>query len=447
MRLALVGAAALLPLGPAFAQDVAPAVTAPAAPVAPAPVVIADTNVEPFYAARPGQLVWLKNADTRAAATKLADILRRATVDGLADGPALAAAVEAALARNPVPSVPAVAPAPGTPVAGLADDKMISVAWVRYVQALKAPVTGYVYGDPALALATPKPYAVLFAATAAPSLASHVEQVASVNPFYASLRDTALKNGSADDPRVRASLDRLRLIPATGRAVLVDVANAQLMILEDGRVVDSMKVIVGKKNAATPLIASTIHYVTLNPYWHIPQDVTKRVVAPIVLKRGVAYLKAAKYEAVAGFGGEKEKLIDPESIDWKAVAAGTVEATIRQLNGPDNMMGKMKIGFANNYGIFLHDTPHKNLFNMAKRNLSLGCIRVEYPFRLATWLLGSEPVAPNSGPEQNVRVERSVPVYVSYLTARPDGEKLAFAPDVYGLDGQSAAPSSPLQAR
>ena len=47
--------------------------------------------------------------------------------------------------------------------------------------------------------------------------------------------------------------------------------------------------------------------------------------------------------------------------------------------GPNNMMGKMKFGFVNDYGIFLHDTPHKELFAKTKRNFSLGCMRVEHP--------------------------------------------------------------------
>ena len=164
-------------------------------------------------------------------------------------------------------------------------------------------------------------------------------------------------------PTVAATLDRLRIVQAEGRAILVDVANAQLMELEDGKVIDTMKVIVGKPDFPTPLLAGKIWYVTFNPYWHIPQDVTKRKVAPIVLKRGVAYLKAARYQTVAAFGGDKEEPIDPTTIDWKAVAAGDVEAHIRQLTGPrskNNMMGKMKFGFVNDYGIFLHDTPHRS---------------------------------------------------------------------------------------
>ena len=430
-----LAASAMAIAAPLHAQDVAPAAPDAVAPAAPAAVPSApavSSNVDAFYAARPGVLVWLRDADTRAAAAKLPEILRRATLDGLADGPALAASVEAAIERSLSVGQPA-------------DDMIISTAWVRYVQKLKSPVSGVSYGDPALALRTPSADAVLAQARLAPSLAVHVDAVARVNPFYAALRDSAIKSGASDDPRVRATLDRLRLVPASGRVILVDVANAELMMLEDGQVVDSMKVVVGKPDFATPLLAGTIHYVTFNPYWHIPQDVARRKVAPVVLKRGVAYLTAARYQTVAAFGGDKEEPVDPTSIDWKAVAKGDIEVHIRQLSGPANMMGKMKFGFVNDYGIFLHDTPHKDFFAKAKRNLSLGCIRVEHPEQLAKWLLGRDPVPPDADSEENVQMDKGVPIYVSYLTARPDGEALAFAADVYGLD-PVAAPATRVAA-
>lgn len=414
--------AAVAIAAPVQAQDdVAPAAVATPA-IAAAPAVVADSNVAPFYAAHPGTLVWLRDSDSRAAAAKLVTILKRAPIDGLAEGPALASSVETALAS-------------GTP----ADDQIVSTAWVRYVQALKRPASGVDFGDSTLQLQPPSASAVLSEALTAPSLAAHIDAVASVNPFYAALRDDAVAAGQQDDPHVRATLDRLRLVPAKGRAILVDVANAQLMELEDGKVVDTMKVIVGKPDFPTPLLASKIWYVTLNPYWHIPPDVAKRKVAPIVLKRGVAYLKAARYQTVSSFKAGEEEPIDPASVDWKAVAAGTSEAYIRQLTGPHNMMGKMKFGFFNDYGIFLHDTPHKDLFAKAKRNLSLGCIRVERPEDLAKWLFGHDVPVPGDDAEQNVRIgETGVPIYVSYLTARPDGEKIAFADDLYKLDGENA---------
>ena len=411
--------AAVALAAPARAQeaDVAPTLVAKPAPAVPA-LPPPDSNVAPFYASHPGALVWLRDGDSRAGAARLVELLKHSAVDGFAAGPALADGVEQAIAR-------------GLP----ADDAVISNAWVRYVQALKRPVGGVSFGDPALQLKAPAPAAILGAAVSAPSLAAHVDSVAGLNPLYAALRADAIAQGREDDPHVRATLDRLRLVPAKGRALLVDAANAQLMLLEDGHAVDTMKVIVGKPDFATPLLAGTIWYVTFNPYWHIPQDVAKRKVAPIVLKRGVKYLKAARYQTVAAFGGDKEQPIDPESIDWKAVAAGTVEAHIRQLSGPQNMMGKMKFGFVNDYGIFLHDTPHKDLFAKAKRNLSLGCVRVERPQQLAEWLLGHEPSPPGDDSEQNVQIDHGVPIYISYLTARPDGEAIAFADDVYKLDG------------
>jgi murein L,D-transpeptidase YcbB/YkuD len=407
---------------PTAPAPIVPDSSAPAPAIAPlevasAPVVLADSAVDAYYASRGGAALWFRNADSRAAAERLVSRLRHADLDGFADGPQIAGAVEGAVAT-------------GQP----ADDKVISVAWVRYVRTLRGPVGGISYGDPALVLTAPSADAILREAEGAASLAAHVDQVAGVNPFYAALRDAAIKQNSAADPHVRATLDRLRLVPARGKAILVDVANAELLMLENGGVVDTMKVIVGKRDAATPLLAGTIHYVTFNPYWHIPQDVARRKVAPIVLKRGVGYLKSARYETVSAFGYDKEELIDPESVDWKAVVDGTVEVNIRQKAGGNNMMGMMKFGFVNDYGIFLHDTPHKNLFAKAKRNLSLGCVRIEKPPVLAQWLLGRDPVAPSDGTEQLVQVDKGVPIYILSLTARPDGEKLAFADDVYGLD-------------
>jgi len=409
---------------PVQAQDVAPApVAKPEATPAPAPV--ADSDVAPFYATHAGTLVWLGSADAKAAAAKLVEVLKRAPIDGLVEGPSLASSVETAIAGGTA-----------------ADDQIISAAWVRYAQALKRPVEGVSFGDQTLQLASPTASAILSRALAAPSLAAHLDEVAAVNPFYAALRDDAVAAGQQDDPHVRATLDRLRLLPAKGRAILVDAANAQLMEIEDGKVVDTMKVIVGKPDFPTPLLAGKIWYVTFNPYWHIPQDVAKRKVAPIVLKRGVSYLKAAHYETVAAFGGDKEEAIDPTTIDWKAVAAGTADAHIRQLTGPNNMMGKMKFGFVNDYGIFLHDTPHKDLFDKAKRNLSLGCVRVERPQDLAQWLFRHTPPVPGDDAEQNVRIDQGVPIYISYMTARPDGEKIAFADDVYKLDAGSGGGSA-----
>ena len=400
-----------------------------AATPAPMPILAARTDasaeVDAYYAARSGAPIWLKDESSRLAITAFAGALRNSIIEALPDGSGLASRVETAAAAN--------------------DDKAISAIWVRYVQSLKAPVRGMNYGDPSLALKVPTVAAILAQAASAPSLADYVRLTAAINPFYSALLETASKQGAAADPHVRATLDRLRAVPAQGRAILVDVANAELMMLEDGKVIDTMKVIVGKPSAPTPLLAGTINFVTFNPYWHIPEDVAKRSVAPIVIKRGVSYLKAARYETIGNFG-QNMTPIDPVSVDWKAVADGSVKVYIRQLSGPNNMMGAMKFGFVNDYGIYLHDTPRKALFDKAKRNLSLGCVRVERPQRLAQWLLGREPVPPNADVEQHVRIEKGVPIYISYLTARPSGDTIAYADDVYGWDRPNVTPVASVAA-
>ena len=194
-----------------------------------------------------------------------------------------------------------------------------------------------------------------------------------------------------------------------------------------------MKVIVGKTSSPTPLLAGTIHYITFNPYWHILDDVARRKVAPAVLKQGVSYLKAARYQLTSDWTSDSEP-VDPESVDWEAVAAGTEQVFIRQLPGRQNMMGAVKFSFENKDDIFLHDTPNKGLFAKDKRTLSLGCVRLEQADRLAQWLLGRDAAPPSDAPELHVQLDKGVPVYLTYLTANVTDGQLAFANDVYSLD-------------
>ncbi|HEU5284965.1 MAG TPA: L,D-transpeptidase family protein, partial [Sphingomicrobium sp.] len=130
---------------------------------------------------------------------------------------------------------------------------------------------------------------------------------------------------------------------------------------------------------------------------------------------------------------------------WEAVAAGTVQAHLRQLPGPENMMGAIKFGFNNDLGIYLHDTPHKNLFGERQRTFSLGCVRLEDAGRLGAWLLAREPVPPSDRPEQSVRLPRPVPVYISYITLSADNGRLAFVDDVYGRDSKAGTGLAALE--
>ena len=213
--------------------------------------------------------------------------------------------------------------------------------------------------------------------------------------------------GGPSSPAARAA------IPSSGRQVVVDAASARLFMVENGRIVDSMKVIVGKPETATPVIRSTLYYATLNPYWNVPMDLGRSLIAPNVLKLGMSYLRDKGYEVVSGFTGDP-RIIDPATVDWRAVAEGRAKVHVRQRPGPANSMGRMKFGFANDDGIYLHDTPKKELFAEAQRNISHGCVRLEDADRLARWLLGRD--APATGtPEDHVALPRPVPITIAYL--------------------------------
>jgi L,D-transpeptidase YcbB len=388
----------------------------------------ADQAVANFYAARGGALLWFRSGADSSAARELIGVLKRATLDGMPDGPALAAQDEALLARAEAGDTGALAAA----------DRTLSDAWVKYVEAVQSPPPGMTYADQWVTPRRDSPSTILARAAAASSLAAHVRSVSEVNPIYAELRDAAWtaanSNGGQLDPRVFASLDRVRDVPPDGRYIIVDTAGAQLYMIEDGRIADSMKVIVGRADPSTqtPMIASTIYYATLNPYWHVSADMVRSLIARNVLGQGLGYLRSHGYQVLAA--DSPDELLNPAKVNWQAVANGREIVRVRQLPGPGNSMGRIKIGFPNPSDIYLHDTPNKELFAQDDRDLSHGCIRLEDAERLGRWLLGHDPQAGSPDPEQNVLLPTPVPIYVTYLTAHVENGQLSFVDDIYNRD-------------
>ena len=146
------------------------------------------------------------------------------------------------------------------------------------------------------------------------------------------------------------------------------------------------------------------------------------------------YLKQKGYVVLSDYG-DKAKVVDPTTIDWPAVAAGRVQLRMRQNPGPVNAMGQMKFMFPNKQGIYLHDTPNKELLGEDARLFSAGCVRLEDAPRLAKWLYGKPlKVARVGKPEQRVDLAKPVPVYLAYMTAVPSGDQVVFLDDIYGRD-------------
>ncbi|HUC82748.1 MAG TPA: L,D-transpeptidase family protein, partial [Flavisolibacter sp.] len=208
--------------------------------------------------------------------------------------------------------------------------------------------------------------------------------------------------------------------------IMVNIPSLQLYVYSDSGKVLQMPVIVGKEGTGTMAFSDEITKIVFNPYWNIPQSIVENEIKP-AMEKDPAYLKKRNMEIVKQNGGLPQ---------------------IRQLPGKDNALGRVKFLFPNSFDIYLHDTPHKDLFAQQNRALSHGCIRVAKPDSLAMFILRGQPewtpekiaAAMNSGKEQTVEVKNPVPVAITYHTAFVDERgKLNFRKDVYGYDQKTGA--------
>ncbi|MCY7397507.1 MAG: L,D-transpeptidase family protein [Sphingomonas bacterium] len=332
----------------------------------------------------------------------------------------------------------AVRGAPGSP----ATDRLLSEALLRYAAAVRAvpASTEWTIVDRAAVRAPVDVSALMREAAAAGSLATFVETMPWMHETYVGLRRELLVAEQRRDrvaaARLRLNLNRARLLPGTSpeRYVMVNIAAQRLYMYENGKVVDWMRVVVGKPAQPTPMMAALIRYTAVNPYWNLPTDLVAERIAPNVVKLGLPYLRDKGYVVLSDWS-ENATRVDPTKIDWKAVVAGRTEIRMRQNPGPANAMGRMKFMFPNAAGVYLHDTPNKELLDEPARLLSAGCVRLDDAPRLARWLYG-RPLVVTKGmkPEQHVDLDRPVPVYLAYLTAVSSGNQAVYYDDIYGRD-------------
>ena len=107
----------------------------------------------------------------------------------------------------------------------------------------------------------------------------------------------------------------------------------------------------------------------------------------------------------------------PAQVDWRAVAAGRRFVNLRQRPGPANMMGRIKFMMPNDLGVYLHDTPLRDLLRHADRHESSGCVRLEDAQRLGALAVRGARCRANGAPEQRADLPAPVPVYLAYFTA------------------------------
>ena len=238
--------------------------------------------------------------------------------------------------------------------------------------------------------------------------------------------------------KIAINMERAHRLPKTGqfdRYVVVDSGAAEIYLFDRDRAVDGMRAIVGTAKTQTPMMAVILRNARVNPYWNVPPELIRSFTAPRVLKQGISYLKDFHYEVLSDWSPTAQ-ILDPAKVDWKKVAAGKSNIRVRQLPGPWNSMGEMKFETPNDFGIYLHDTPKKELFAQADRWISNGCVRLEDYKRFASWFFAGVPQG-RTEREEVVNVPRPAPIFMTYLTVSYRGNGVQFRPDPYGFDDRA----------
>ena len=233
------------------------------------------------------------------------------------------------------------------------------------------------------------------------------------------------------------NMERAKRLPAPEeqpKYLVVDAGDARLSMWENGRKVDEMKIVVGKAESATPMMAAYIKYASVNPYWNVPPDLVKNLIAPRIVAQGIGYLSDREYQVLSDLT-DNAKVIDPASVDWQAVVDGRESVALRRLPSPANSMGMMKFMLPNYFGIYLHDSPEKEHFTKNELWISNGCVRLEDYKRVARFLFdGRIPQGDDPKVEKEVNLPQPIPVYMTYLTVQPTADGVQFLEDHYGRD-------------
>ena len=241
---------------------------------------------------------------------------------------------------------------------------------------------------------------------------------------------------SARIDQLRVNLERARwlLHHLQGNFVVVDIAGYQVTYYRDGAPVWRSRVQVGKPYRSTPVFKSQITYLTLNPTWTVPPTILRHDILP-KLRKGLGYLAANRLRVLDSQG----RPVAPSSVDWNH-PRGIV---LRQDAGPGGALGRLAIRFPNDYSVYMHDTPHQELFARERRAFSSGCIRVERPRELAVLLLDDPQQwnraaldrAIDTNQTRTVSLRWPVPLLLAYWTVHlHDDGTLGFRPDIYRRD-------------
>ncbi len=243
--------------------------------------------------------------------------------------------------------------------------------------------------------------------------------------------------------QIELNLERMRWTSGNlgSRYIMINIADYRLDIMENDSSVMSMDVIVGRPYWNTPVMSETMTHIILNPSWKIPDSIAGEELLPRIMENP-DILTNKNIKILSSWSNNAEE-IDPKTIHWSDITIDDFQYKLRQEPGNTNPLGNIKFMFPNNFNVYLHDTPGKNLFSKNTRSFSHGCIRVSRPFDLAEYLLQNHKGwtrkklldSVKTRKKQGIHLPKPIDIHIIYLTAWVDEKgNQQFRDDIYGRD-------------
>ena len=222
--------------------------------------------------------------------------------------------------------------------------------------------------------------------------------------------------------------------------VVVNIPEFALHVVNQGKMVDSMRVIVGRYYHPTPVFSDSISAIVLNPDWAVPGTIARNELLPMVQQDSTYFIKR-KIHVYRGSGARMVE-IPSDTVQWANIESGSFPYMLRQEAGPENPLGRIKFLLPNQFDVYLHDTPSTELFLQDQRDFSYGCVRLQKPLRFAGDLLDPQEWPEKrledmiaTGKPDTLRIHPPVPVSLQYWTCWVDDQgQVQFRDDVYRID-------------
>ncbi len=236
--------------------------------------------------------------------------------------------------------------------------------------------------------------------------------------------------------QIIANLERWRWFPRDlGKDyIIINIPEFKLYFIKDNDTARVHKVVVGKDKRRTPVLSSHLSNLVINPTWTVPPTIIKEDLGPTA-SQNRGYFAATRITIYDSKGQE----VDPYS--WNAAKPNNYRYV--QKPGENNSLGLVKFNFPNGHLVYLHDTNHKELFELTGRSLSSGCVRVENPLDLAYYILETDENYMNqkrvekfiaSGKTSGIPIKKYIPIHLLYWTAWMNEDGFQFRNDIYNLD-------------